>query len=88
MMNDLEMSLLSSPGQKVQNPQVNSYYAVKFDACWCRVKLLEINENGEEQTAEVFLLDNGEEDTIPLDDLRVLHDDYLKIPPQVKTCAF
>jgi hypothetical protein len=87
VMNDMELSLLSNDGQVATSPVVDRYYAVKFDNCWCRVQLREIipAADGEDQSAVVFLIDNGDEDTVSLNELRVLKPEYLSIPPQVNS---
>ncbi|KAJ1531652.1 hypothetical protein ONE63_000323 [Megalurothrips usitatus] len=84
VINDLEMNLLSDDGQTALNPVIGEYYAVRFDKCWLRVQLQEINQDTEE--AVVFLIDNGDIDKINVTELKVLEDRYLNLPGQAIKC--
>lgn len=79
-MNDLELKLLSHcvPATDVI---IDDYYVAKFDNCWVRVQLKEVANGADE--CQVFLIDNGEVDTIPLSELYVLDNEFLGLPAQV-----
>ncbi|XP_034253274.1 tudor domain-containing protein 7 [Thrips palmi] len=82
VMTDLELKMVAY-GEIVSNPQINDYYCIKCDSCFIRVQLKEIIS---EEECEVFLVDNGETDTISLSDLRVLPVEYTTLPAQAIQC--
>lgn len=49
------------------------------DGGWQRAKILEI----EEDTANVFLGDHGDDDTVDLDKIKILEPQFRKLPAQV-----
>ncbi|XP_052128455.1 tudor domain-containing protein 7A-like isoform X5 [Frankliniella occidentalis] len=83
LMTDLEIKMFSS-SEPVQNPVVDQFYCCKFDNNWLRVQLKEIlkKTDGSEDEAVVFLIDNGEMDNVSLSELRVIDEEYLRLPGQ------
>lgn len=79
VMTELELKMLNHD-EVVTHPQVDEYYCMKYDSCYIRVQLREIFSEGD---CAVFFIDNGEVDTIPLADLRILSDEYMTLPAQV-----
>lgn len=63
------------------NPEIGSFYAIKMDDCWHRVKLVEIEETRTE--GRVFYIDHGDEEDILLNQLHTLEQRFSKLPAQV-----
>ncbi|CAH2050370.1 unnamed protein product, partial [Iphiclides podalirius] len=61
----------------------NAWYAVNLDdGGWQRAKILEI----EEDTANVFLGDHGDDDTVYLNKIKILEPQFRKLPAQAILC--
>ncbi|KAK3931792.1 Tudor domain-containing protein 7 [Frankliniella fusca] len=87
LITDLEIKMFSS-SEPVTDPVVDHYYCCKFDNNWLRVQLKEIVKiDGSEDEGVVFLIDNGELDTIPLSELRIIGEEYLRLPGQAVQCS-
>ncbi|XP_013176763.1 PREDICTED: tudor domain-containing protein 7 [Papilio xuthus] len=61
----------------------NAWYAVNLeDGGWQRAKVLEI----ENDTATVFLGDHGDDDTVNINDIKILEPQFRKLPAQAILC--
>jgi len=59
-------------------PEVGRIYAAQVSSDWHRVKVVEVR--GIDCTC--WFLDHGDEDTVPVDDLREIAPKFLELPPQ------
>ena len=50
---------------------------------WCRGKVLELTEQG----ADIFFVDTGEQEYLPVEDLRPLINAFLRLPFQAIECG-
>lgn len=53
------------------------------DGGWQRAKILEIGDD----SATVFLGDHGDDDIVPLSEIKILEPQFRRLPAQVRTSA-
>ncbi|XP_041975226.1 tudor domain-containing protein 7B [Aricia agestis] len=62
---------------------INAWYAVKLEeGGWQRAKILEIDD----RKATVFLGDHGDDDVVPLNNIKILEPQFRKLPAQAILC--
>ena len=66
---------------RVGQPEVGKIYAAQVSSDWHRVRVLEVR--GIDCTCS--FLDHGDEDNIPVQDLREIAPKFLDLPPQAMT---